>query len=781
MPAIVSHHLPAMGFLADGMVLLLAIIGLGFVIAIHELGHFLFAKWAGVRVHEFVIGFGPRVWAKTVGETEYSIRLLPVGGYVYMQDQEPEEGGDGRSFTSVNHGWQILILFGGVLFNLISSFLILLVLAWVGAPSMPPIVGGIQEETPVAAGTFETSTAVQLGLRPGDIIREIDGNRTNEYEDVVLRMVDRGNEPIEIVIERDGELLTLPGPGAEAVVPVYDQLNGRRTLGIEAAIGRTLHDARGPGAEDLPQGWTLTAIDGESIPGITGQTLIRALKRKIGDSVELTFSADPEASDSDTQTTTITLADVFTHAGGELDAMALGLPVVIAAVTPGLSAAEQGVSSGDTIVAVNGQAITSTGHLVRHIQAAVANQQPVELVVQRPRQVAAWWALPAEMLAAVERRVVDGLQVPLAATAFGHQPHAWQELSFQLEPRFSDVLGRVLIGINMSSLRAGPIAVLPPPFTGDTNPLAAAGITPGSALIATKPIPDDDRITVRTISHAQTVELQANQAAWIGLRRFHEPSAISKLFGARSRPAALRQLIGSEILRLEGGFLTLAPVTTADRGEPIVIDLAKLDAAAADLLTELQPGDVVLDQREVEDGGRLVVIRASGADAVSSVVGVSPITPGTALGFSIMRTTVELDGWLDAFAWAGHKTADIVGTTMRVIPRFFQSSEAGGIDHSKNLHGPIGIFRALKVTAEDGLATYLRLLAVLGLNLFLINLLPLPIADGGRLLFVFIEVIARRPLPAKAQNVINGFGVLLVVSLMVYVIGLDLLRVFGLH
>ena len=169
--------------------------------------------------------------------------------------------------------------------------------------------------------------------------------------------------------------------------------------------------------------------------------------------------------------------------------------------------------------------------------------------------------------------------------------------------------------------------------------------------------------------------------------------------------------------------------------------------------------------------------RAGGVSEV--VLTVTPIDPGVALGFGMLRSTVPLDSWTDAFAIASRKTVDIVGTTL-TIPRFFISSEAGGVDHSKNLHGPIGIFRALKITAEDGLASYLNLLA-LGLNLFLINLLPVPIADGGRLVFVLIEVIARRPVPPRIEGVINSFGLLLILSLMMYVIGLDILRLFGLH
>src|SRR3954469_14638282 len=110
---------------------ILAALGFGFVIFIHELGHFLFAKWAGVRVDRFSIGFGPVILRRQIGETEYALSLLPLGGYVKMLGQEdlPSEVGgeartDPRSYLAKPAWWQALILLGGVLFNLISSYLI---------------------------------------------------------------------------------------------------------------------------------------------------------------------------------------------------------------------------------------------------------------------------------------------------------------------------------------------------------------------------------------------------------------------------------------------------------------------------------------------------------------------------------------------------------------------------------------------------------------------------------------------------------------------------------
>ena len=114
------------------------------------------------------------------------------------------------------------------------------------------------------------------------------------------------------------------------------------------------------------------------------------------------------------------------------------------------------------------------------------------------------------------------------------------------------------------------------------------------------------------------------------------------------------------------------------------------------------------------------------------------------------------------------------------IPKFFQARSEGGIDATKTLAGPIGIFSALKNSSESSFARFLKLVALLGLNLFLVNLLPIPVVDGGQLTILAIETVIRRPLPERMKLAFTYLGVAVVVSLMLFVLSLDILRKVGL-
>src|SRR5687767_4543643 len=95
-----------------------AILGIAFVVIIHELGHFLFAKWAGVKVLRFSLGFPPVVWGKKIGETTYAVGLIWAGGDVHVLGEEDADArSDPRSMLNARPRWRALILFGGVLFN----------------------------------------------------------------------------------------------------------------------------------------------------------------------------------------------------------------------------------------------------------------------------------------------------------------------------------------------------------------------------------------------------------------------------------------------------------------------------------------------------------------------------------------------------------------------------------------------------------------------------------------------------------------------------------------
>ena len=145
-------------------------------------------------------------------------------------------------------------------------------------------------------------------------------------------------------------------------------------------------------------------------------------------------------------------------------------------------------------------------------------------------------------------------------------------------------------------------------------------------------------------------------------------------------------------------------------------------------------------------------------------------------------TTYKLESWTESFSIANSAAYTMIVKTLQFIPKFFQSTKDGGLDPNKSLSGPIGIFSALKGSVEQlGFGKFLELVAMIGLNLFLINLLPIPITDGGQLVFLAIETATGKPLVPWARNIAMWIGLLMVGSLMFYVIGLDLLRLVGLH
>lgn len=183
------------------------ILVLGLLIFIHELGHFLFAKLFGVRVLKFSLGFGPKVFGKVVGETEYVISALPLGGYVKMFGENPDEQkvsdeDKGAAFAHKTIFQRFLIIFAGPLFNLVFPvFLFFALFLAIGVPE--------QVETTRVGMVTEGSPAWDAGLDKGDLILEINGSRTDLWIDVLNGVKQSDGKIIAVTVQRGREILEL--------------------------------------------------------------------------------------------------------------------------------------------------------------------------------------------------------------------------------------------------------------------------------------------------------------------------------------------------------------------------------------------------------------------------------------------------------------------------------------------------------------------------------------------------------------------------------------------
>ena len=175
-----------------------AIFIFGVLIAVHELGHFLAAKACGVRVNEFSIGMGPALFHRQQGETEYAIRILPIGGYCAM-DGEDEESDDPRSLTKQSLWKKLLIFAAGALMNFLTGFLLILILYSGTSTFSTTQVAGFAPEFDQTASALQT----------GDVLWSINGERVYLFSDIDLLLNLGGGQEAELVVVRDGEKVDL--------------------------------------------------------------------------------------------------------------------------------------------------------------------------------------------------------------------------------------------------------------------------------------------------------------------------------------------------------------------------------------------------------------------------------------------------------------------------------------------------------------------------------------------------------------------------------------------
>lgn len=172
------------------MTIVYAVIIFCLLIFVHELGHFAVAKACGVKVNEFAIGMGPAILKKQKGETLYAIRIFPIGGYCAMEGED-EDSDDERAFNNKPAWQRALVLAAGALMNLVTAAVLLMVISfWSGQP------------TTTVDKVLEGSPAYEAGLESGDRIISIEGQKINEWNDIIEEIGESGEETVQIVVLR---------------------------------------------------------------------------------------------------------------------------------------------------------------------------------------------------------------------------------------------------------------------------------------------------------------------------------------------------------------------------------------------------------------------------------------------------------------------------------------------------------------------------------------------------------------------------------------------------
>jgi len=683
---------------------LLVLLGFGFLIFIHELGHFLAAKWAGIRADGFAIGMGPCLAsyrrgvgfcagsadakvvrlhgkrpiempdaereAKGIGETEYSLRLLPLGGYVRMLGQEDGNPGatssDARSFGMAPIPRRAVVILAGITANLALAIVLFLVAFLAGVRFPAPTVGFVVPGSPAAKAGSATPGAA-TGLQAGDRVVAIDGDETRTFIDLrVAAAMAKPDQALSIEVDRGGQRLVY------TATPVRDERSGLLSIGVDPARSSALTDVTdsredvarmiarvGATESGIGPGSRIDAVDGVRVS--TFAEVAKVVREARADSVEVEWSVPVAEGAPRTARTTLALRPEFGSAllpGGSADASMLGLSPLarVLEFAPG-SANTKVLREGDVFLRVDSLVAPRIGQLMAHFRAN-----------------------PSQRVAA--RVLRDGAETDV-------------ELHTDREGR----VGIYLEGAWDLPLLAQPI----------------------------------ERVVVDE-SEADTV---AKSLAPLPL------GSIATINGA---PVA-------SLVELRHALVALAKSTAADASAECrfgVLDPAP-GSTPHEVAATLAPGDLASLRRL----GMAFPIPETYFDPEFTVLSANG-NPLTAIAMGFRQTVVMVE--------------QVFLTIDRV---------ARGSVGADQLQGPVGILHTGTKVADEGFMYIVFFLALISVNLAVVNLLPIPIADGGLFVFLMYEKFAGKPPSIAFQNAAALAGIAFVAALFLFTFYNDLMRLFG--
>ncbi|HEX3629918.1 MAG TPA: M50 family metallopeptidase [Candidatus Dormibacteraeota bacterium] len=240
----------------------LVIVIFSLLVIVHESGHFLTGKLFGIKVEQFSVGFGPKLFGVERGETLYAVRSVPLGGFVKLAGMDGSMDAGPRSFNAHPLWQRFIVIVAGSAFNLILPVFIF--------SAVFMTVGLSQVKTPIEVGSVDPGTpAAAAGMRSGDVIQSVNGHPIRQFVDLPNTLNASKGTPVTVVIERDGQTLQL------VITPRLDSSTGGYILGFHPAAVTTK-----PSPPEAA--WLGVRETGNAIVGIVGGIYELATNKSLG-------------------------------------------------------------------------------------------------------------------------------------------------------------------------------------------------------------------------------------------------------------------------------------------------------------------------------------------------------------------------------------------------------------------------------------------------------------------------------------------------------------------
>jgi regulator of sigma E protease len=721
-------------------------IGFSVIIFMHELGHFVVAKWAGVRVEQFAVGFFREVFGFTRGETRYSFNLLPLGGYVKMLGQEDFEvdttgelqfKDDPRSFANKSVGKRMAIVSAGVVMNLLLAGVLFMIVFLVGKEVPSTKVGAVLPNAP----------AGMAGIESGDVVLSVNDTEVDEFHDINMTvMLAKPGEPLSIKVLRDGEVKRF------WLEPERQPTDEFMRLGITSAQSAYIVDV-GPDYDekvaDHPRvGDRIVRLGGPDGPEVTDENaneMMNLLQTDPLGYAQIVVERPIEGAEvkkgeelPSERVTVNLIPRIILHPvdSNTKPPHLLGMAPLqrFRSVAPEGRADLAGVRVGDIIV--------GWGKL----------NYPTGLQVQE-----AIFASARENADSPERDI--SIRLIRADTG--------KEESLVLRPRVKTVpitgkrkLPTIHAEFDLIADDLLRVAQVVEDAYGVTTPAAKAGI-PAGALIRS--------INGEAVTRWTEVAEHFRANAGGDVQVVYDTDTQTDVAATLRVPHSLRTKLGigpqASILSVDGK--ETVEVTRNNRTTLVVIDHPLALNAALEKLV----GQTVKVRYRPN-----ILAEAVTADVTVTAEMVYPWL--RCVGYTVdfapggQMTLLRKSNPLDALAVGVRKTYYFVVQVYQVMERMIFSRSLG----VENISGPVGIVKLGSRMAERSWIDLFYFLAIISANLAVINFLPLPIVDGGHMVFLIVEKIKGSPISMRVQVATQVVGLILIGSAFVFVTIQDIFR-----